>query len=326
MNSRQQQDYAQLPGVRVLGIRILGSRRPARNFARSCLVISCALPFSSVAAQPVPRATEVKYFSADGGGLPPQAMMRSAPQTSVEEQHARQAYQLNEQGVELIFQGRREEGQKKIQAALDQDPNNPTAMYNLAGLKLADSKPREAIRLMEQALALRPNDLAFLNRLAESHFANSDIGRAADYYQKIVDRDPGYGEALLRLGTLRGMLRDWSRAEEALRRAVQLHPNDGRALSNFGSVLILREKFAEAVEVLQSADKAQHSGENQVALGIAYEALGKKDKALQSYQAARALGHKDAELDQHIAELTNQSSPSPANNVAANEKAADSSE
>ncbi len=242
-------------------------------------------------AGPEDATTPVKFFSG------------SRRREAVVERPEQQSFRLNEEGVELIFQGKREEGKKRIEQALKYDARNPTALYNLAGLELANSRPKEAIRLMQTALTIRPDDLAFLNRLAESHFADSDIPLAISSYESIVRRDPTFGEAMSRLGTLYGMQREWEKAEDTLRKAVAVHPKDAQALSNLGNTLVLREKFDEAIATLRRAQELGATPGNAVALGIAYEALGDPAKALEQYREAKKLGDKDEQLTQHIKEM-----------------------
>jgi Flp pilus assembly protein TadD len=253
----------------------------------------------------VAETTSVKFFS-NG----------SSPSDSIESkgaQQARRSFRLNEEGVELIFQGHREDGELKIKQALENDPNNPTAIYNLAGLQLANSNNKEAIRLMERALELRPNDMAFLNRMAEAHFADSNIPQAIRVYELIVSRDPSYGEAMSRLGTLYGMARDWERADRTLERAVEIHPKDARALSNWGNTLVLRGKYAEAKKVLERSQKLKETSENAVALGIACEGLKERKEAVGFYKKAKELGDRDQELTQRLEELEKPSDASSVN-------------
>jgi len=243
-------------------------------------------------AEPAAETTSVNFFS---GG--------KAANSSLSPRQARRSFQLNEEGVELIFQGRREDGEQKIKEALTDDPNNPTAIYNLAGLELANSNTKEAIRLMGRALELRPEDLAFLNRMAEANFADSNIPEAIHVYELIVSRDPTYGEAMSRLGTLYGMARDWERADKTLQKAVEIHPKDTRALSNWGNTLVLRGKYSEAKKVLERSQKLRETSENAVALGIACEGLKENQDAIHFYRRAKDLGDRDVELTRHLAEL-----------------------
>ena len=267
-------------------------------------------PFTAKAPK---ETTPIKYFSNGGFNNSPSALssksLGAGPQL---ESKAGRSYRLNEEGVELVFKGKKLEGKRKIEAAIEHNPENATALYNLAGLELAASHPKEAIALMERALVIHPQDPAFLNRFAESHFANSDIKQAVAQYEKIVAVDPGFGEVMSRLGTLYGMLRQWEKAEDTLKKAVAQHPKDAQALANLGNILVLREKFADAVEVLNRAQALKPGKENLVALGIAYDSLKQPDMALAKYREAKSLGDRDPELERHITELEQQLAGSPA--------------
>jgi len=258
--------------------------------------------------EPPEETTPVKFFSETtsthaSAGAPTAISSVIAPAEMSAEQAGKRSYRLNEEGVEMVFQGRRDEGRKKILQALENDPQNATALYNLAGLELADSQPTEAIRHMEKALAIRPDDSAFLNRMAEAHFAKSDIPGAIGYLERLVSHDPGFGDAMSRLGALYGMAHDWEKAEATLRKAVALRPKDARTLRNFGNTLVLREKFKEAMEVLKQAQELSPAPENCVALGITAEALNQPEEALAYYRKAKSMGDKDQQISQHIREL-----------------------
>lgn len=228
---------------------------------------------------------------------------RSGPQESD------RAKRLNEEGVELVLQGEHDAGAEKISAALQLDPQNTTALYNLAGVRLSQSRTKEAIALMEQAVQLQPHDLAFLTRLGESHFADSNVPRAIYYFEQVMAEDPAFGETAFRLGTLYAMVKQWDAAERTLRKAVDLRPKDLRALSNLGNVLVVRERFDDAIKVLEQAQRIKKTPENSVALGIAFEAKKDTRRALQELKEARRLGDRSAEVAQHIEELE-RSSPS----------------
>lgn len=214
------------------------------------------------------------------------------------------AIKLNEQAVQLIFEGKAEAGRKKIVEALAHDPSNPTVLYNYAGICLTEGKAKEAVEAMEKAVKRDPKDLALLNRLAEAYFADSNLEFAVKNYERIVAVDPKFEQALFRLGTLYGMQQKWEESETTLRRAHEANKQDVKILTNLGSVLVLREKFRDAIEVLEIAKSKQPSNaEVEMSLGIAQEGLKANDKALQHYTEAKRLGLKDEGLEKRISEL-----------------------
>ena len=210
---------------------------------------------------------------------------------------------LNEEGVELVLQGDQVKGSQKLRSALDADPTNTTALYNLAGVKLSQSHTKEAISLMEQALALSPRDPSYLTRMAECQFSDSNIPQSIYFFERVMAEDERFGDTAFRLGTLYAMVKEWGRAEEMLRKAMDHSPRDVRTLNNLGNVLVVREQFDEAIKVLSMAQKIKASPENSVSLGIAYEAKKDQEKALAQFKEARKLGDTSVDLQKHIGEL-----------------------
>lgn len=216
---------------------------------------------------------------------------------------------LNEEGVELVLQGDQVKGAQKLRAALDAYPENTTALYNLAGVKLSQSRTKEAIQLMEKAVALAPRDPSFLTRMAECQFADSNVPQSIYYFERVMAEDERFGDTAFRLGTLYAMVKEWNRAEEMLRKAMEHSPRDVRTLNNLGNVLVVRERFSEAIEVLAKAQKIKPSPENSVSLGIAYEANKEPLKAVAQFKEAQKLGDGSADLKKHISELEQELKP-----------------
>jgi|GEM_PF-6412379 len=213
------------------------------------------------------------------------------------------SFRLNEEGVELVFQGKKDEGLAKIKEALALSPKNHTALYNLAGLYVSSGNAPEAVKIMEQALAIQPTDTAFLNRAAEAHFLNSDVKKAIATYEQLVKIDPTFEQAQYRLGSLHAMQKNWDFAESALRKALAQSKDDARVLNSLGTVLVMRSKFADSITFLERAQKSSPSNETSMSLGIAYEGLNKPAQALKHYQEAINLGSTDETLKKRIDEL-----------------------
>lgn len=305
-------------------------RRVAAVARRSALAIVCVLPaFAPRQAfgEPVEGAHSVKYFSGQQSLSSPSAAGASrevAPPSDVAEERnsyratraaepdalepryrssAQRAFHLNEEGVQLVFQGERQRGRKKLEDARSLQPKNSTVLYNIAGLDLAEGHAADAVKNMELAASLEPHDLSFMNRLAQAYFANKDLRKSAETYQRLVDQDPAQGEALLRLGTIYGMLRQWGKAEESLAKAAEVQPEDAPTLVNYGNVLVLQRKYRDAIRVLNDAQRIHETPQVAVALGMAHEAIFEHHRALELYRKAKELGDEDANLDRHIASL-----------------------
>ncbi|HQH28904.1 MAG TPA: tetratricopeptide repeat protein [Oligoflexia bacterium] len=221
----------------------------------------------------------------------------------------RQALRVNEEAVALVLRGSVGQGLQKLKQAHLLDPHNPTVMYNLAGVYISEGKPSEALPMMEGAVNAQPNDIAFLHRLAQAYTLTGKTKQAVETYEKIALIDPLSESTLLKLGTLYGVTEQWDKAEATLRRAHQALGDDAQVLHSLGCILIVRGKYAEAIEVLTRAQSKVKDAKNSIALGIAYESLGRREKALQHYREAREFGERGDDLAVHIRELEKLTEP-----------------
>ena len=216
---------------------------------------------------------------------------------------SQKAIQLNEQAVKLIFDGKSAQGKAKFEEAMRLDPDNPTVLYNYAGICLTEGKSADAVGAMEKAVKADPHDLALWNRLAEANFASSDLESAIKHYEKIIAIDPKFEQAMFRLGTLYGMRQQWDLSESMLRKALDANKDDARILANLGSVLVLREKYQEAIDLLNRAHFESPNAEVEMSLAIAHDGLKNPTLALEHYKRAKELGLKDDGLEKRITEL-----------------------
>lgn len=271
------------------------------------LLAVLAVLFSVIGAPLVGLAEggKVSAQGASGGDIVPVSVVRSSrgADKNALSGVAERAFLLNEEGVKLVLKGDREAGIVRIQEALQLDPSNTVAMYNIAGLHLTDGKVADAIKVMRRAVELEPKDLSYLNRLAEAHLAGKDVSGAVGAYEKIVAVDPSYEQALLRLGTLYGVQKDFERAESTLRRALKLHRDDPRVLSNLGTVLVASGKYSEGYSQLLRAYELDRCPENAKALAMASEGAGKLDEALRYYRIVLEANNAEPGLVEHIEKL-----------------------
>ena len=214
------------------------------------------------------------------------------------------SFQLNEQGVHLILKGERQEGLSKLEQARILDPKNTTALYNLAGVYLSVGKPAKAVEAMETAVALNSGDLDFRNRLAEAHFANGNIPKSIAQYENIISVNFKYQNALLRLGTLYGMVEKWDEAEKTLSRAIEVDESNIQAITNLSSLQLSRDKYQAALETIGKVPSTKRTSDLEMNAGLALEALEQNSEALTHYKRAKELGSTDPVLDSKIVELS----------------------
>jgi tetratricopeptide (TPR) repeat protein len=230
--------------------------------------------------------------------------MQDSSSSEPKDSLAERAIHLNERGVELFLQGKRSQGSGKVKQALAHDPNNPNVLYNLAGLYLADGRADLALPVMRKVIFLKPDELAFQDRYAESCIATRELDSAIRAYERIEQEDSSYNEVLLKLSALYAMRERWTKAEQTIRRAHAHLGDNPKVLTNFGAILVARGKYAEAIPILKQSQHIEESAENAVALGMSYEFIGDVQKAIREYNRALELGTQDDDgLRKHLDEM-----------------------
>jgi tetratricopeptide (TPR) repeat protein len=83
-------------------------------------------------------------------------------------------------------------------------------------------KPRQALQLYEQAIAIDPNDSTVLARLAFGYLNRGENEQASDYASRAVAVDPASSEGWIVLGAARHALGDKAGARDAYRKCVEV--------------------------------------------------------------------------------------------------------
>lgn len=104
----------------------------------------------------------------------------------------------------------------------------------------------EAINMYKAAVKLEPDNLALRLELAEALLENGQLEAAGNELQRILDRNPDYVPALLKMGEVNSLGRYWWRMGDSVTRywekVLELEPNNAEAL------YLLREYYAEQTE------------------------------------------------------------------------------
>lgn len=171
---------------------------------------------------------------------------RERPRSESEEAEA-----LFRHGVTLLKQRRTSEAQENFAAALARFPRHEAARQAQVSVLLERRQVEEARRLLEEGLALNTAQVQFATVLARIQVESGDYRGAA------------------------GIL---APAANAARDDAEFQVLHGAVLQRLG-------RHAEAAEALQNATRiSAQPGATWVALGVSYEALGRKPDAVQAYR------------------------------------------
>ncbi len=152
------------------------------------------------------------------------------------------------------------------------------------------------------------------NYIGENNYAvelmnRGDLAGARQHFERAVEYNPTYGNALCNLGITdmkQGRLED---AREVLTRARAADPRNPKALLNLGFVLLLAKRPAEAIEPLEAARRLDPSNrEGLEVLGAAYAddgrqlaQSGRHAEAIAALQQAVTLDPSNARARQDLA-------------------------
>src|SRR6185437_7630148 len=126
---------------------------------------------------------------------------------------------------------------------------------------LADGKPAEAVKQLEETLAANPNDEAAQSDLVLAYWKLGQFDRMEDHYQRALKLNPAtsandiYGLAMLSQSR-------YSEAGDAFQRALMANPKDPVANAQAGWILQMKGDFDGAIRgyaVALAADASSRS-------------------------------------------------------------------
>lgn len=172
------------------------------------------------------------------------------------------------------------------QPQLDRLPISPLAGSSAAPGQLPAS---------EAAVQVNPDSAQAQFELANSYVNAGQWQKALTAYQKTVELDPNYQAAYANMGVVYYQLEQLDLAALQYKKALELDPGDGDVAYNLGALYLQQalvsgntpnlDLLNQAVDQLQSAVKLDPNlTEPYFSLGVAYNALNQKEKAIQSFE------------------------------------------
>jgi tetratricopeptide (TPR) repeat protein len=121
---------------------------------------------------------------------------------------------------------------------LQKDEKNPLVLANLAAIELEQGKLDDADKHIQAAVAQNPNDAYNLSTLGYLKFRHEKYDEALDALSRAAKLDPQNPEIENYLGVTLSHKGLRAQAETALRKAVQLDPNYAAAHNNLAAIYI----------------------------------------------------------------------------------------
>jgi MSHA biogenesis protein MshN len=171
-------------------------------------------------------------------------------QTLTPQQQAENDYR---EAANFLNQGRLAEAQEGFRRALQNYPAHIGARQGLFGLLVDAKKNGEAEQLLQEGLALNPNQSGFAMALGSLQYERGDIAGAIETMQKSAPAAQSSPDYLARFA---GLLQRQSRHREAIdnyQAALRLAPGSGVWLMGLGISLQALNRNGEAQEVFRRA-------------------------------------------------------------------------
>jgi type IV pilus assembly protein PilF len=186
------------------------------------------------------------------------------------------------------------------------------ATYEQGLSHLGDKRVSLALASLQEAVRLEPAAPLYHNTLGVVylHYLSKPAEAQAEF-QKAIELDPTYAEALTNLGVTLAQQGKWEEAIVAYRKAISLpiYPTPEVAYANLGWAYLNLGKQREAEESYRTAVQLQpRFAQAYYFLGVVLDRQGRKEEARSAFRSARDLdpdspfGRKASELLQTMGE------------------------
>jgi tetratricopeptide (TPR) repeat protein len=188
---------------------------------------------------------------------------------------------------------------REVEGALKVKPDNPDLMGYLAALYREQKELKSAIALLERMVERYPDNDRYRFTLGAAYDEAKDKNRTIEQMRRAVELNPKNAAALNYLGyTYAEMGVRLDEAEQLIRRALEIEPDDGFYVDSLGWVFYQRGDYRHAVEQLEHA--VELAGEDPTVaehLGDAYDRNGRPREALRVYRDALARAKDTGQID-----------------------------
>lgn len=192
-----------------------------------------------------------------------------------------------ERGEQMLAQGEADPAIALFQQALEEDPRDVRARFDLGLAYEMKGEPEPAERAYRAALEVDESFPEALNNLGLLLRAQGRLDEAVPLLREAVQARPDFAEAQLNLALALEESGDRRAAIGAYRRAVQMSPEDPVPQANFGLLLIEVGRAEQAaIELRRALPKAKGNAAALQAIGNGLRRVGQLDQAVRAMRMA----------------------------------------
>jgi tetratricopeptide (TPR) repeat protein len=138
------------------------------------------------------------------------------------------------------------DAQQRLQALLQDTPDDADALHALALAELKLGEPEDSMQLLDRAIAAAPQDVMIAVTLAQAKVQQKDPKGAEEVLRKACNNSPKSADAVIILGRFYAAQNRPAEAEQQFRHALAMDPQSAAALSNLATLQNLTGRKQEA--------------------------------------------------------------------------------
>jgi tetratricopeptide (TPR) repeat protein len=207
--------------------------------------------------------------------------------------------------------GRRDDAVRTLKEAVAAEPRFFNAWVYLGELSERDRRWKDAADAYARAAQQNPRSLELRVRRGQALLNAGEAAAAREVLQSAVDDYPAEGGALYLLAEAHRAVKEYEAAEAAARRLMALEPAGVRGPYALALSFEARHDYRSVVETLAPVIERARTGKGPPAqaltalllhLAFAYQELGARQEALDTFERARETSPDDPTIDLYLAQ------------------------